>query len=99
MGRSRRERRPLKWKMKKAIIDRDKGVCQLCFMPVDLSWEINWKPKVKYHFDHIIPFKDGGLMTIDNLRLTHPSCNLRRNINGMVKKRAIAITSPQNSIA
>ena len=48
---------------------RDKGTCQMCFLPVDpLLW----------HEDHRVPLVAGGPDTLDNCRVTHPRCNLSK---------------------
>ncbi len=51
------------------IFDRDGGVCHLCNLPVDPT---NW------HMDHVIPISRGGHHTADNVRTSHPLCNLRK---------------------
>ena len=32
----------------------------------------------KYHLDHKTPLARGGLHVVENLQLTHPSCNMRK---------------------
>jgi len=96
----RLKRKTINYRLRNRIIERDKGICQICFMPVDMTWTMRGNRfRVRFHLDHIIPFKDGGPDTFDNLRLTHIRCNLGRKLHGMVKKRAIATASPENSIA
>ena len=34
---------------------------------------------IDYHVDHIIPISKGGTNWPDNIQLTHPVCNLRKN--------------------
>jgi hypothetical protein len=48
------------------------GYCQIC------GGKLN--PVGAVQHDHIQRFKDGGFTTADNQRLTHPYCNLRRDI-------------------
>lgn len=64
---ARRERiRPL---IRAAVIKRDGYNCGICggkVAPNDV------------HLDHITPYSRGGPTTIDNLRVTHAHCNLRR---------------------
>ena len=52
-----------------AVIERDGLTCQLCFEPVESD---------DMHLDHIQPFSLGGRETVDNLRVTHALCNMRR---------------------
>lgn len=33
----------------------------------------------KFHIDHWIPLIEGGSNAADNIRITHPSCNLKKN--------------------
>jgi 5-methylcytosine-specific restriction endonuclease McrA len=58
------------------IIERDKGACYLCGLPVDVSL-----PKgdpLSKHFDHVIPLSKGGPHSMENIRLTHARCNYRK---------------------
>ena len=50
------------------VWDRDEGICGICQLPVD--------PK-RWHLDHIVPMGPGN-HTYDNVRITHPTCNLRK---------------------
>lgn len=52
-----------------AVIKRDGLTCQLCFEAVEPD---------DIHLDHIQPFSLGGRETVDNLRVTHALCNMRR---------------------
>ncbi len=47
---------------------RAKGLCEYCKAPDSFA-------SASFHCDHIIPRKDGGKTTLDNLALTCPSCN------------------------
>ncbi len=53
-----------------AILERDGYMCYLCNQVVDPS---------DLHFDHVIPLSKGGPHTMDNIRVTHAACNLRKN--------------------
>ena len=33
----------------------------------------------RFHLDHILPIAKGGSSTTDNMQITHPRCNLRKN--------------------
>ena len=59
------------------IIKRDKGICQICGLPV---YDYNDAPKrLKPQIDHIVPISAGGADKADNLRLTHAFCNNHKN--------------------
>lgn len=79
----RRKRKTICCHLKKKIIARDKGICQICFLPINMNRLREWKrgcriPAVEYRFDHILRSRDGGLETFENLRLTHHVCNYKR---------------------
>lgn len=79
-----RKRKSFSDKFKKQIIERDKSHCQICGRFIDtnpLKDERNdfGKIKIRYHFDHIIPFAQGGSDDMENLRLVCPPCNFKRN--------------------
>lgn len=52
------------------IWERDQGVCGICQLPADAD---NW------HLDHVTPLSRGGDHTHDNVQVSHPTCNLRKN--------------------
>lgn len=52
-----------------AVMARDEGICGICREPVELA---------DIHLDHILPVSLGGLSEIDNLQVTHATCNLRK---------------------
>ena len=67
--------------MRAAIIQRDGFKCCICGK--HLSTDIDAKKFAKngsglYHIDHIVPVVQGGRATMENLRLTCPSCNQSR---------------------
>jgi hypothetical protein len=51
------------------IYERDRGICGICGQPV--AWS-------EIHVDHIRPTIEGGNNDVDNLRISHPRCNLSR---------------------
>lgn len=55
--------------VKAAVLARDWPNCQLCGGLIGLG---------EQHLDHIKPYSLGGLDTVENLRLTHDLCNIRR---------------------
>ncbi len=52
-----------------AIYDRNGGRCHICGRPVDPA---------QFHLDHVIPLSRGGAHSPGNLRVAHPTCNLRK---------------------
>lgn len=72
----RRGRDPLKrrdsvppW-MREAVVERDRGICQLCFAVVG--------PNDAIHIDHELPVSLGGRTLLANLQLAHAICNMRK---------------------
>lgn len=59
-----------------AIFRRDGGICWVCEKPV---WEESTHPLYRPSRDHIIPRKDGGKSTAENLKLAHQGCNSNRH--------------------
>lgn len=53
------------------IFARDEGVCHICKKKVD---ENDW------HLDHVIPLARNGTHEPDNVAVSHPTCNLRKNV-------------------
>lgn len=63
------ERVPISVDMRRQVIERDGYVCGICGWLVDPS---------DAHIDHVQPVRHGGRTTLDNLRVTHSRCNLRK---------------------
>ena len=59
--------------IKAAVWIRDRGICQLCGLPVDPTAPL--QSSEHRSLDHIVDFKDGGRYVIGNLRLAHRLCN------------------------
>lgn len=63
---TRIERNKITPQVREVVRVRDGNECQICQEPiVNEPWEI----------DHIIPLRNGGMSTLDNLQLTHRTCN------------------------
>ena len=62
-------RPPIPLRVKAAVLERDWPNCQICGGLIALG---------EQHLDHIKPFSMGGEDTVENLRLTHDLCNMRR---------------------
>jgi hypothetical protein len=58
------------------IIERDGNLCHLCDVEIDLSLARN--SRFGATIDHVIPLSKGGLDVIDNLRLAHWICNIKK---------------------
>lgn len=60
----------------KSIFERDQGICWICQQQV-------WKDSTHHQYrpsrDHVVPRKDGGRTTPENLRLAHQGCNSARH--------------------
>lgn len=61
----------------KVIFKRDRGLCQLCGLPVieDKFADNYWSGTV----DHIVPVSKGGLSSLENCQLAHRICNSLKN--------------------
>lgn len=51
------------------ILMRDGSVCYLCNCSV---------PLYEIHYDHVLPLSRGGSHSVDNIKVTHAVCNLRK---------------------
>lgn len=56
---------------------RDKGICGICFEPVDLTLRGRALP-MSPSTDHIVPLSHGGKNETSNVRLAHAICNERK---------------------
>ena len=81
--------RYVKWKVRKAVLERDKA-CVYCGLPVDRVVDkdspgpnSDWRAYDEYgrpfHFDHRIPFSQGGSSNETNIVLACADCNLRKS--------------------
>lgn len=62
-------REPVPPALRRAVIQRDGFTCGICGGAVN--------PK-DVHLDHIFPWSKGGPTELDNLRVTHSLCNIRK---------------------
>jgi len=58
------------------IGERDGWVCGICGGPIDR--ELVWPDRMSQSLDHILPLSLGGSHTVDNVRITHLDCNVKR---------------------
>jgi 5-methylcytosine-specific restriction endonuclease McrA len=59
------------------LIERDKGICQLCFEPISLN--VDYLHPLAATNDHIIPVSLGGEHSYANCQLAHRKCNTAKN--------------------
>jgi len=59
------------------VAERDLGLCHICGDEVDLSLPRN--SRMGPTLDHVIPISKGGLDLLDNVRLAHWICNIRKS--------------------
>jgi len=58
------------------LIERDGNVCHLCNTEIDSSLARN--SRFGATIDHVIPLSKGGLDVLDNLKLAHWICNIKK---------------------
>jgi 5-methylcytosine-specific restriction endonuclease McrA len=59
-----------------AIIERDGNVCHICNSEINLSLARN--SRFGATIDHVIPVSKGGADTLENMRLAHWICNIKK---------------------
>lgn len=64
-----KSRPPLDPVLRAQVIQRDGHTCQLCAQKADPG---------DIQIDHIYPYSLGGPTTLDNLQVTHSTCNARK---------------------
>lgn len=80
--------RYVKWKVRKAVLERDKA-CVYCGRPVcrirddteggpNDHWRAYDSEGQPFHFDHRIPFSKGGASDETNIVLACADCNLKK---------------------
>ena len=73
--------------VRRAVIERDGRVCQLCSRPVVIRSARSRRqrdPHNQLTLDHIVPVSSGGAATIENLRVCCRECNMGRSYNSGV---------------
>jgi len=58
------------------IIERDGNICHLCDVEIDLSLARN--SRFGATIDHVVPVSKGGADTLENMRLAHWICNIKK---------------------
>ena len=58
------------------LIERDGNVCHICLTQIDLSLARN--SRFGATIDHVIPVSKGGADTLDNMKLAHWICNIKK---------------------
>lgn len=56
--------------VRELVMERDGRTCQICMKEIPGGEAI--------HLDHIVPVSQYGRSTVENLRVTHAACNLRK---------------------
>jgi 5-methylcytosine-specific restriction endonuclease McrA len=59
------------------LAERDNFVCHICLGLVDMS--VSRVSRFGATVDHVMPISKGGLDTLDNVRLAHWICNIRKS--------------------
>lgn len=58
-----------------AVKKRDKGICNACGFDTSEWWKIDHR---RAEYDHIIPFSEGGLTVLENMRTLCAPCHRER---------------------
>jgi len=75
---------PSQYYTRKHLFDRDGYDCYLCNIPVDLTAPyIQGQPgwEAYPHIDHVTPLAKGGHDTLDNVKIAHAGCNIRKGVS------------------
>jgi hypothetical protein len=59
------------------VVERDSGVCHICGNDVNLS--LPRTSRMGATLDHVVPISKGGLDSLENVRLAHWICNIRKS--------------------
>ena len=77
---------------KAAIRQRDGNKCQLCGCSLGQVCDRHYAPVSQLDVAHIIPFKDGGPSTLENMRVVCHPCNKRE---GYGTQNKVAVCEPK----
>lgn len=58
------------------VVDEHGIVCHLCGVGIDMS--LKFPDPFSKSFDHVIPLSKGGAHTLNNIKLAHLRCNIRK---------------------
>lgn len=58
---------------RQTVWERDEGICGICGEAADRN---DW------HMDHVIPVIRGGEHTMENVQVSHPTCNRKKGARG-----------------
>lgn len=75
----REKRKSFPWTMYETAFERQAGICPECGEGMVLQ-------KGKLHMDHINPFRKVGFNDENNLRVTHPKCNLKKSSKSFLRQ-------------
>ena len=79
--RARRRGVPSQYYTRQHLFDRDGYDCYLCNLPVELTANhVQGQPgwELYPHIEHVIPLALGGHDTLDNVKIAHAICNIRK---------------------
>lgn len=80
--RAQKPSRALARQLRREVYERDGFTCQECrHIPTDKQiaayYELGWNPE-PLQLDHIVPYRNGGQFTLDNLQTLCQPCNGRK---------------------
>jgi 5-methylcytosine-specific restriction endonuclease McrA len=85
--RARKKGVPSQYYTRQQIFNRDGYDCYLCNLPVDLTANhVQGQPgwELYPHVEHVIPLALGGHDTLDNVKIAHAICNIRKGVSAPV---------------
>jgi hypothetical protein len=85
--RARKKGVPSQYYTRQHLFDRDGYDCYLCNLPVELTANhIQGQPgwELYPHIEHVIPLALGGHDTLDNVKIAHAVCNIRKGTTAPV---------------
>lgn len=85
--RARKKGVPSQYYTRQQLFDRDGYDCYLCNLPVELTANhIQGQPgwELYPHVEHVIPLALGGHDTLDNVKIAHAVCNIRKGVSAPI---------------